>query len=93
MRSRLRQRRDVRAPQRRWLRALGRLVYWLTVVAVALIAVAAFMLWLESRDSSSLDDGTARPGVGRIAADADDARLDSANPDVVAVRRLLDARS
>jgi hypothetical protein len=52
-------------PRRRWPRMLGRILYWLTVIVVALVAVAALILLLESRDSSTLEGAGA--ATSRVA--------------------------
>ena len=56
-----------RARAARWLRAV---VYWLVVIAVSLALVVAFILFLESRDPSSLDreQGTRRAAPGPAAS-------------------------
>ena len=42
----------------RWLRVLGAIVYWLAVLAVSAALVLGLILLLESRDESSLEDGS-----------------------------------
>jgi hypothetical protein len=41
---------------------LLKIVYWLAVLAVSLALVIGLILFLESRDQSSIE-GTARPGL------------------------------
>lgn len=38
---------------------LGKVIYWLLVVAISLALVVALILFLESRDQSSVDDARA----------------------------------
>jgi hypothetical protein len=38
---------------------LGRLVYWVAVLAISLALVVALVLWFESRDDSALDGASA----------------------------------
>ncbi|SEH16257.1 hypothetical protein [Thermoleophilum album] len=40
-------------------RALLRVAYWLAAIAIALVLVAALIYFLESRDDSTLDTGSA----------------------------------
>jgi CO/xanthine dehydrogenase Mo-binding subunit len=44
------------------MRAVGKVVYWLVVVLISLALVVALILFLESRDQSSVEAG-ARPGA------------------------------
>lgn len=44
---------------------LLKVLYWLSVVAISLALLVALVLFFESRDESSLDEGGAR--VGRFA--------------------------
>jgi hypothetical protein len=39
---------------RRWLRALGSVLYWLVVLVISLALVVALVLFLESRDESEV---------------------------------------
>jgi hypothetical protein len=39
---------------------VGKIVYWLAVIAISLALVVALILFFESRDDSSLDDGAQR---------------------------------
>lgn len=43
------------------MRALGKILYWLVVVLISLALVVALILFLESRDQSSVE-GRAQPG-------------------------------
>ena len=45
------------------MRLLGKVLYWVAIVAVSLALVVALILFLESRDRSSLERG-ALPGAG-----------------------------
>jgi cytochrome b subunit of formate dehydrogenase len=40
---------------------LGKVVYWLAVVAISLALVIGLILWLESRDQSDLERSQAAP--------------------------------
>jgi hypothetical protein len=45
---------------------LLRIVYWLAVLAVSLVLVVALILFLESRDQSSVDDAGRGTGVALL---------------------------
>lgn len=38
---------------------LGRVVYWIAVLAISLVLVVLLILWFESRDASQLEDSRA----------------------------------
>jgi len=42
---------------------IGKVVYWLAVIAVSLALVVGLILFLESRDESSVESGAAAPGA------------------------------
>ncbi len=44
-------------------RPVLKVLYWVAVLAVSLALVAGLILFLESRDSSSLDSGAAPPAL------------------------------
>jgi hypothetical protein len=41
---------------------VGRILYWVAVFAISLLLVVGLILFIESRDDSSLEE-SARPGV------------------------------
>jgi hypothetical protein len=47
------------------MRRLGTILYWLAVLAISLALVVGLILFFESRDRSTLDEGSAAP----VAAD------------------------
>lgn len=51
------------------MRVLGKILYWLAVLAVSLALVVGLILLLESRDQSSVE--TSLPTRGAVAALAD----------------------
>ena len=42
---------------------LLKVIYWLSVVLISLALLVALVLFFESRDDSSLDEGGARTGL------------------------------
>jgi len=42
---------------------VGKVLYWVAVVAISLLLVVGLILFLESRDDSSLDEGS---GAGLV---------------------------
>lgn len=46
---------------------LSRLAYWLAVVAISLGLVIGLILYLESRDQSSVEGAAGAPSVARSA--------------------------
>jgi len=49
-------------------RILGRIVYWLAVLAISVALLVALVLFFESRDQSDLDEARA-PGEASLAVD------------------------
>lgn len=47
---------------------VGKIVYWLAVLAISLALVIALILFFESRDESSLEGASARPPAALTAA-------------------------
>lgn len=46
---------------------IGKLVYWLAVVAISLALVVVLVLWLESRDDSRLEGAALQvPALSRV---------------------------
>lgn len=45
---------------------MGRILYWVAVLAISLLLVIGLILFIESRDESSLE-GSARPGAPAAA--------------------------
>jgi hypothetical protein len=43
---------------------IGRIVYWIAVIAISLALVVGLILFLESRDSSTLEDSRIAPVSG-----------------------------
>lgn len=43
------------------LRVLGRIVYWLAVLAVSVVLLILLVKFFESRDESNVDSGAAAP--------------------------------
>ena len=43
------------------LRVLGKVLYWLAVLAISLALVVGLVLWFESRDDSDLDRSQVAP--------------------------------
>lgn len=46
---------------------LGKIFYWLAVLAISLVLVVALILFFEARDSSSLDGASSEPTVVKTA--------------------------
>lgn len=52
-----------RSGDRTWLRAAGRVVYWLVVVAISLALLVGLVLFVEGRDESQVgEDAGAKVG-------------------------------
>lgn len=49
----------------RVVRLVGKLLYWLLVLAVSLVLLVALILFFESRDSSELSEGALQGLHGR----------------------------
>lgn len=49
------------------MRALGKVLYWLAVLALSLVLLVALVLFFESRDDSQLD-GSALPAAAERRA-------------------------
>jgi len=52
------------------VRLLGKILYWLVVLAVSIALLIALVLFLESRDESQLENGAVRPAAGSLAREA-----------------------
>jgi hypothetical protein len=48
---------------RRWQRILLSVLYWLAVLVVSVALLVALVLFIESRDDSSVDDDGSRAGL------------------------------
>ena len=42
---------------------LGKIIYWVAVLAVSIALVIALILWFESQDESRVEGSSAAPGV------------------------------
>jgi len=40
---------------------LGKVLYWLAVVAISVVLLVVLMMWFESRDASKVEDGSSVP--------------------------------
>lgn len=49
---------------------LGKVVYWLAVVAISLALVVLLVLFFESRDESQIESGAALLGLSLVAPPA-----------------------
>ncbi len=38
------------------MRIVGKIVYWLAVVAISLVLLVVLMMWFESQDASQVED-------------------------------------
>ena len=47
------------------MRVVGKVVYWLAVVAISVVLLVVLMMWFESRDASKVEDG---PSVPQLVA-------------------------
>ncbi len=43
---------------------MGKVIYWLAVLAISLVLLVALMMWFESQDASEVEDS----GVARLVA-------------------------
>jgi hypothetical protein len=43
------------------MRVLGKVVYWVAVVAISVVLLVVLMMWFESRDASKVEDGSSVP--------------------------------
>jgi uncharacterized protein YggT (Ycf19 family) len=40
---------------------LGKVIYWVAVVAISVVLLVVLMMWFESRDASKVEDGSSVP--------------------------------
>jgi hypothetical protein len=38
------------------MRIVGKVIYWLAVLAISLVLLVVLMMWFESRDASQVED-------------------------------------
>jgi uncharacterized protein YggT (Ycf19 family) len=43
------------------MRVLGKVIYWVAVVAISVVLLVVLMMWFESRDASKVEDGSSVP--------------------------------
>lgn len=54
----------------RWPRIVGRVTYWLAVMAISMVLVFLLLAYFESRDASDVSDGGSQAATPAHAAEA-----------------------